>query len=340
MQKEVTIYDIARELNLSPATVSRGLKKNGSVSKATTKRVVDKAELMGYRQNRYASSLRTQSSNTIGVVLHKLNSSFVNSVVAGIEKVITKAGYDMLITHSAESFEKEKANVQNLFHQRVDGLIASLSFTTQNLDHFQLFQDKNIPVIFFDRVDEKSDYTHVVIDNYRAGYLATKHLADQGCSRIMIITSNLDRNVYQQRFRGYKDALFDSGISVPDNYTLLTDLSETSAMDAAIKIIQHKSRPDALFFTNDFEAVVCMRELIRNGIRVPEDIAIVGFNNDMISTMVEPQLSTINYPAVEMGEIAATNLINHLAGTSNIRLTSRITLNSDLIIRQSSLKKK
>ena len=295
---------------------------------------------MGYRHNNFSSSLRNQKTHTIGIVLHELNSNFITSVLAGIEKVTAKAGYNIIITHSGEDYNKEVANVLNLFHKRVDGVIASLSFTSENLDHFKPFFEKKIPVIFFDRVDESSDQTHVIIDNYKCGYVATKHLVDQGCKRIVILTSNLKRNVYNQRHRGYKDALFDSGIEYHKNYVLVKDLSEESAIETAHIILKMKPRPDGLFVTNDFEAAVCMQELKRHGIRVPEDIAIVGFNNDAISKIVDPQLTTINYPGKDMGEITAHYLINSLKGMSSIATTNRIVVKSEFIIRESSMRKK
>ncbi|HOZ76383.1 MAG TPA: LacI family DNA-binding transcriptional regulator [Ferruginibacter sp.] len=340
MSKEVTIYDIAKELKLSAATVSRGLKSSSNIKKSTTKRILDKAEELGYRHNNFASNLRKQKSHTIGVLLHELNSNFITSVLAGIENVTREAGYDIIIAHSGESYDKEIANVTNLFHKRVDGLIASLAFGTKNLDHFKLFFEKKIPVIFFDRVDENSENTHVIIDNNRCGYLATQHLIEQGCKRIVMLTADLKRNVYEQRHRGYKDALYDAGIEYNKNLVMVKDLSEESAIEAAHAILKMKPRPDGLFVTNDFIAAVCMQELKRNGMKVPEDIAIVGFNNDAISKIIEPQLSTIDYPGKDMGEITARNLIGHLKGASNINITNRIIIKSALIVRDSSLRKK
>jgi LacI family transcriptional regulator len=340
LKKEVTIYDIAKKLELSTATVSRGLQDNPTINKNTRKKIQETAKALGYRHNTFASSLRKQKTHTIGVLLHELNSNFITSVLAGIEKVTTEAGYDIIITHSGESYEKEIANANNLFHKRVDGVIASLSFTSKNLNHFQHFFDKNIPVIFFDRVDEDSDQTHVVIDNYRCGYTATQHLIEQNCKRIVLLTANLKRNVYAQRHRGYADALFDADIMYNKDYVFVKDLSEQSAIDAAHEILKMKELPDGLFVTNDFIAAVCMQELKRHGVRVPDDIAIVGFNNDTISKIIEPQLTTINYPGKDMGEITARNLINHLNGLSSLSATNRIIVKSELIVRASSIKNK
>jgi LacI family transcriptional regulator len=338
-KKDITIYDIAQKLGLSSATVSRGLQDNPSINKNTRKKVQQTARELGYRHNTFASSLRKQKTNTIGVIVHELNSNFITSVLAGIEKITTEAGYDLIIAHSSESYEKEAANALNLFHKRVDGLIASLAFNTKGLDHYKTFEEKGIPVIFFDRVEEKSDSTKVIIDNYKCGYQATQHLIEQGCKKIVLVTASLKRNVYAQRHKGYMDALSDHNIPFKKDLVLIKDLSEQCGVEAALQILKMKPLPDGVFITNDFSAAVCMQTLKKNGIKIPADIAVVGFNNDAISKIVEPQLTTIHYPGIDMGEIAARHLINHLRGISNIKHTQTIVVRSELIIRKSSLKK-
>ena len=339
-KKEVTIYDIAQKLELSSATVSRGLQDHPAINKNTRKRIQETARELGYRHNNFASNLRKQKTNTIGVLVHELNSNFITSVLAGIEKVTTEAGYDLIIAHSSESSVKEAANAVNLFHKRVDGLIASLSFDTADLSHYAQFEEKGIPVIFFDRVEEKGESTHVSIDNSKCGYQATQHLIEQGCKRIVLVTASLKRNVYAQRHKGYADALYDNNIPFHKKYVLIKDLSEQCGVEAAMEILKMNPLPDGAFITNDFSAAVCMQTLKEHGVRIPEDIAIVGFNNDAIGKITEPQLSTIDYPGIDMGEIAARNLINHLKGISDIKYTNTIVIRSNLIIRGSSLRKK
>ncbi len=294
---------------------------------------------MGYRSNHFARNLRQQKTHTIGIIVHELNSTFITSVLAGIEKVATEGGYDLMITHSAESRIKEAANANNLFHKRVDGIIASLAFDTTNLDHFKPFEDKSVPVVFFDRVEEGGSHPVVVIDNYKAGYVATQHLVDQGCKRIAHITSSLNRNVYAQRYKAYMDALRDNGLPFDEKLVIMEDLSERSAIECANQLLAMNPMPDGAFITSDFVAAVFMRTLKSKGVRIPEDIAIVGFNNDAIGKLVEPALTTINYPGKELGEIAARNLVNHLSGVSNLQQTKTIIVRSDLIVRQSSLRK-
>ncbi|ANH83872.1 LacI family transcriptional regulator [Niabella ginsenosidivorans] len=338
-EKDVTIYDLANELNISVATVSRALKDDPVVSKKTKKKIFDLAEKMGYRTNLFARNLRTGATRTIGFLVHELNSNFINSVLSGVEKITTEAGYDLIIAHSSESYTKEAANARNLFDKRVDGLIASLSFDTRSTDHFRPFIDKGVPVIFFDRVEKVKDTTVVVIDNYKCGYEATSHLIEQGCKKILHVTSSLSRNVYAERYRGYRDALFDNGISLDEKLVVVNDLSERAGIESAKKMMAIDPLPDGAFITNDFVAAAFIKALKEHGISVPGDVAVVGFNNDAIGHLIEPTLTTINYPGIEMGEVAATALINHLKGVSNISRINTVIINSDLIVRESSLKK-
>lgn len=338
--KEITIYDLAKALNISPATVSRGLKDHPAISHATKKRIQDTAREMGYRSNNFASNLRRQKTNTIGVMVHELNSSFITSVLSGIEKVTTAADYDIIIAHSSEDYKKEVANASNLFHKRVDGLITSLAYNTENLDHFEPFIQKGIPLIFFDRVEPQYPGAKVVIDNMKAGYDVTSHLIQQGCKRIVHIAGSLKRNVYADRLKGYRKALEKNKLAFDESMVIENDLSEVACVEAAKKILQMKPRPDAVFACNDFAAVVIMQALTEQGIRVPQDIAFAGFNNDTIARLSIPKLTTVNYPGIQMGEIAASHLMSHLNGESNIMQTSTVIIKSELIIRDSSLRKK
>lgn len=293
---------------------------------------------MGYRSNRFASNLRRQRSNTIGVIVPRLNSYFMSMVLSGMEKVANDAGYNMLISQSLESVSKEISNTRTMFDSRVDGLLVSLAFDTRDFSHFDPFIRRKIPVIFFDRTLEHQQSTSVVIDNYRAGYDATAHLIGQGCERIVHLTGNLLRNVYSDRLRGYKQALSDHDIPFDEDCIMISDLSEESGLESAKKILQMDQLPDGIFAANDTCAASCMRALKLEKIKIPEDIAVVGFNNAPVSRMIEPNLSTVNYPAREMGKVAVTNLINHLDGTSDIHSTNTIILRSELVIRNSSLK--
>lgn len=338
--KEITIYDLARKLNISIATVSRALKDDPVVSKKTKKKIAELAEEMGYRSNNFARNLRTQRTNTIGVIVPRLNSYFMSTVIAGIENIANNEGYNLIISQSSESAQKEIASAKTMFNNRVDGLLVSLAYDTDDIGHFEAFIKKNIPLIFFDRVEEHKSFTNIQIDNRKAAYEATAHLIKQGRNRIVYITATPKRNVYVHRLEGYKEALASHHLEFKEEYILISNLSQEAGAEAASLIRQMNPLPDAVFVANDNCAVGCMVALKKAGIRIPEDIAFAGFNNDPVSTVVEPNLTTINYPGYEMGQVAARNLINHLNGSSSINSTNTIILRSELVIRESSVGKK
>lgn len=336
--KEVTIYDLARELNISIATVSRALKDDPVVSKKTRKKIFDLANERGYRSNVFARSLRNQRTQTIGVIVPRLNSYFMSTVIAGMESIANASGYNLIISQSSESFEKEKTNARTMFDNRVDGLLVSLAYDTNDIEHFEMFFKRNIPLIFFDRVAEHKNCTNVLIDNRKAAYEATKHLIEQGCKNIVHITATPKRNVYVDRLQGYKHALADHNLPFNEDNIIIGNLSQEAGADAAEKIMKMETRPDGVFVSNDNCAVGCMIALKQAGVKIPADIAFAGFNNDPVSKVIEPNLTTINYPGYEMGEVAARNLINHLTGASPLHSTNKIVLRSELVVRASSLR--
>jgi LacI family transcriptional regulator len=337
-QKEITIYDIAEALDLSPATVSRGLKDHPAIRKDTRKRIFDKAKEMGYQQNLFASNLRRSRSNTIGVIVPRLNSYFMSAVIAGMEKVANAAGYNLIISQSTESKEKELANIKTLYNSRVDGLLVSLAYDSENINHFDLFLNKGIPLIFFDRVFDHPQCTSIVIDNYKAGYEITNHLIRQGSKRIAHITASIKRNVYADRLRGYRDALADHGILYDEKLIFFCNLSELAGAEVTQRILEMDELPNGIFAANDTTAVSCIRTLKQAGIKIPEQITVAGFNNDPLSKVIEPNLTTMNYPGQEMGELAAATLIRKLDTKEGTSLNT-IVLHHNLIVRESSQRK-
>jgi LacI family transcriptional regulator len=341
MQKEITIYDIAKELGVSPTTVSRALNNNPAVNEKTKKKIFDVALESGYQSNVFAANLRKKKTMKIGVIVPRLNSSFQSSVLAGMEKVANESGFNLIISQSLESYEKEVANALTMFNSRVDGLLVSLAGDSQNIDHFNPFLKKGIPLLFYDRITEQNNSTGITIDNIKAAQNATEHLIQQGCKRIVHVIRTIKINVYADRLKGYKYALMENGLAFDPNLILETDLIEEAGEEIVNKILEMDPRPDGLFVSNDSCAASCIRHLKMEGIRIPEDIAVVGFNNETISRLVEPNITTINYPGYEMGEIAMKNLINHLENpkVGILHNANKITLRSELIIRASSKRK-
>jgi LacI family transcriptional regulator len=336
--KETTIYDIAEALSLSPATVSRGLKDHPAIKKDTKKRIQDKAHEMGYQHNLFASSLRRNRTNTIGVIVPRLNSYFMSAVIAGMEKIANDAGYNLVISQSLESVKKEIMNVRTMFNSRVDGLLVSAAYDTEDISHFEIFLNKKIPLIFFDRVLDHPQCTSIVIDNYKAGYEVTEHLVQQGCRRIVHITASLKRNVYADRLRGYTQALADNGIDFDESLVFYNNLSDFAGIEVADAIKKMANRPDGIFSSNDACAVSCIRELKNAGIKIPTDIAVAGFNNDPLSKVIEPNLTSVDYPGQEMGEAAASILIRRLDKREGASLNTMV-LRHQLIVRESSRRK-
>jgi LacI family transcriptional regulator len=339
-EKEITIYDIAKKLNVSAATVSRALKDHPRVNKNTKKMIVKAAEEMGYRSNSFASNLRRKNSNIIGVIVPRLNSSFMSDVIAGMEKVVNDNNYNLIISQSMETMKKEMSNAKAMLNNRVDGLLVSLAYDTTNVDHFEPFIKRNIPVIFFDRVFEHDRYPQICIDNYKAAYDITNHLIEQGCKKVVHITGNQLRNVYAERLRGYRKALETHQIAFDEQLVIINDLSAGASAAAAEAILTMPDRPDGIFAANDVSAVSCIQVLKKAGIKIPGDIAIAGFNNDPGACVIEPNLTTVNYKGYEMGEVAANLLINHLVNKNDLQQTHSVILRSELIIRESSARKK
>ena len=337
--KEVTIYDIAKALNLSASTVSRGLRGHSSIRKDTRKRIHDAAMAMGYQKNAFARNLRKNRSNTIGVILPRLNSNFQSSVVAGIEKEANQKSLNLIISQSQESFEKERANIATMFNSRVDGLLISLAYDTANLAHLSMFLDKGIPVVFYDRVMDQKDCacTRVVIDNEQAAYEAVSHLIEQGYKRILLLAGDLRSKVYQDRYLGYKRALAEHHIPFSPEWCLEDRLDEGSGRRTVQHMLRMKERPDGIFTANDTSAVAVISRLREQGLKVPEDVGVVGFNNVTISRIFDPALTTVHYPGEEMGEVAASTLIDMIDRDKAI-IPKTIVLQHKLVIRKSSVR--
>lgn len=338
MEKEITIYDLAKILAISPATVSRALNDHPAINAKTKSLIAEKAAELGYRSNTFASHLRTRKTNTLGVIVPRLNSNFMSTVLAGMEEVANNFGYNLLISQSLESEIKEQANARTMFNSRVDGLLVSVAYDTESFEHFSTFISRNIPVLFFDRVMDHPQCGTVVIDNEQAGYDATRHLLDQGCRRIMHVTGDTRRNVYAHRLEGFKRALAGQNLPLDNQLILQTDLSQEAGRMVAAQIDQMQEKPDGLFIANDLCAAVCMQALKEMGQQVPADIAIVGFNNDPVSQVVSPQLTTVYYPGYQMGKTAMTTMIGQLTGTKSLDNSEAIILRSELIIRRSSIR--
>jgi len=297
---------------------------------------LDAANEMGYYTNSFASNLRNKRSNIIGVIVPRLNSVFMSQVIAGIEKEVSSANYTLIISQSLESMKKEVSSAGAMFGNRIDGLLVSLAQDTINTDHFDNFIKRGTPVIFFDRVYEDKKYPAIHIDNYKAAYEITSHLIKQGCKRIVHLTGQL-QSVYTDRFNGYQQALLDHGIAYDENLLLINGLIAIDGVEAGEEILKMDPLPDAVFAANDQCAVACMQTIKKGGLKIPEDIAFAGFNNDPLCCIIEPNLTTINYKGYEMGQASAQLLMDLMYHNGN-RSSENLVLEHNLIVRESSIK--
>ena len=337
-KKEVTIYDIAEELNVSATTVSRALNDHFSIGKETTLAVKKLAKEMGYRPNIIASGLRKNKTNAIGVIVSWIHRPFISSLISGIEEVADKAGYNVIISQSCDSFEKEITKAQTLYASRVDGLIVSLAMDTRNYEHFAPFQQNDIPLVFVDRVSFEMETDRVIINNFDAAFSATEHLISMGCKRIAHFAGAQHRNIYKERQDGYIHALKKHNLPIDQNLILHSKLSMEEGRKGTEYLLQLADPPDAIFSANDSAAVSAIQCAKEKGVKVPEALAVVGFNNDGISSIVEPSLTTISHPAIDMGKIAAQQVLKHKKDKDVVQ-SETIVLKTGLIVRESSMRK-
>lgn len=275
-------------------------------------------------------------SGTIGVILPKINSAFLTSVITGMEKYANDNGFNLIIMQSLESATKETEGLKSLQKAGVDGIMASLASDTKNADHFTKLAKKGLPILFFDRVIENTGIPCVTIDNKQAAFEVTQHLISRGCKKIVHITGNLERNIYVDRLTGYKEAILFNQMEFDPGLVFVTQPGMEAGNRIALLILEMQQRPDAVFAVNDITAISCMKTLKKNGIIIPDQIAIAGFNNDPISLLVEPNITTVNYPGFNMGLRAAQIMINHLKGLSKIETREDNIIRTDLVIRAST----
>ncbi len=336
-KKRVTIYDLALKLGISPTTVSRALRGHQGISKETKMMVRKLADEMEYRPNSIASSLRTKRTNIIGVLVPQINRAFMATFISGIEEVANKAGYNVLIAQSMDDQSKEIESANSLLSSSVDGVVVSLAMNTESYDHIQLFLDHHIPLVLADRVIDDMDVDKVVVDNFDAAFKVTKYLIETGHKRIAHLAGSRKRNVYRDRKEGYLAALKAHKIKFDENLLIYSDLSEKAGVETVRKLMNLSNPPQAIFAANDTAAVSALMHLKELGFEIPEQISVVGFNNDPIASIVEPRLSTVEHPALEIGQTAAQHLIKRISSDADVELPNRtIVLKTSLLVGRSS----
>lgn len=333
----VTIKDIARELDISVSTVSRALADNPLVKLTTREAVKELAKKYHYTPNFTALSLRSNKTQTVGIIIPQLVHEFFSLVIRGIEDYAYSNGYNVLISSTHESYEREVMDTKALINGRVDGLLACVSKETNDFSHFQEFQDRNLPLVFFDCICEDIESSKVVLDDFDAGYKATRHLIEQGCRKIAYVGGPYNLPVYKDRFEGYLAGLKESGIEANDNWVLHCNTGDFEDGKQSTDQLIRKKEIDGLFAGTDMLAIGAMKNLKAEGLNIPQDVAVVGFSNWIISSLYEPSLTTMSQPGYEMGQKAAEIIIDQITGKETKAET--FVLQSELIVRESSMRK-
>jgi len=333
----VTIKLIADKLGISASTVSRALKDHPDISEATKKAVKDLASQLHYKPNAIALSLLNRQSKIIGVIIPEIVHHFFSLVISGIEEVAYNEGYGVMIFQSNESYEREVLNTKALSVTMVDGLLVSVSKETKNFDHLQDLQDRGFPLVFFDRVCNEIQADKVIVDDMEGAYVATKHLIENGCRKISFFSGPQHLLIVQNRLSGYRKALEEANIEIEENLIFDCDTFE-EALVITQKIVQSDNRPDGIFAVNDLTAIGAMLGVKRSGLRVPEDIAIVGFTNSQIANITDPALSSIEQKGFEMGVEAAKLLLRRLDRKNEDFPPVTKILKTKLIARSSSIR--
>ncbi len=333
---QVTIKDIARELGISPSTVSKALKDHPDINSETKKKVQELAKRLKYKPNLVALSLLESQTKTIGLIIPQVVHHFFSSVISGIEDVLDEKGYFLMVCQSNESYEKEVKNAFALLSSRVDGILASVSKETTDFSHFENLIESNIPVVFFDRYPELIEADCVLINDMEASFMATEHLIKQGCKRIAHFGTFQHLRIGQERKEGYRKALEKYKVPFNENMVFLCDTREQAVIKAK-ELMESVNKPDGIFAVNDRTALGAMEGVKEAGYSVPGDIAIMGFTNEYFSTICDPTLSTIEQPGFEMGRKAASMILERLHSDTEVPPRKEI-IPTRLIIRKSTLR--
>jgi DNA-binding LacI/PurR family transcriptional regulator len=332
--KHATIIDIAKKLGISPSTVSRALSDHPDIKKETKAQVKKTAKELRYSPNQMAQSLKNNRTTTIGVIVPEIKHDFFSSAISGIEEVAYKSGYTIILCQSNESYEREVLNANLLINYRVAGVVVSISQNTKDGEHFNDLLRRKIPLVFFDRVCNDVIASKVVIDDYRSAFDAVTYLVGKGYKTIAHFAGPKELNICKKRWNGYVDAIKPLQLQSSNGWVRYGGLHEQDGYASMDYLIKENKIPDAIFAVNDPVAIGAFQRIKEAGLKIPDDVAIMGFSNNKITSLVEPQLTTVDQPSFEMGKKSAEILIGIIEGI--VKETKTLVLDTKLIIRGST----
>lgn len=332
-----TLRDIARKLNISVSTVSRALGGSPDINKDTRKAVVEMARQLNYEPNQVAQNLRKNKTSTLGIIIPDVATHFFSANLSGIQEVAARKGYKVMICQSNESYQEEISNIHTLVSSRVDGLIISLSKETSDYDHLKTLYARGIPMVLFDRVCDEIDTSRIMVDDRDGAFRATEHLIQMGCRRIAHLSGPENLSISRNRLQGYLEALKHYKIPVQGELVQHSSLTEEDLMSRVNALLDLPNPPDAIFAINDPAAIQAMLVIKQRGLRIPEDVALVGFNDEPVTALVDPSITTIAQPAYQMGQLAARHVLEQINKPDEF-IPQKVVLKTELIIRNSSKK--
>jgi LacI family transcriptional regulator len=330
----VTIKDIAKELGISPSTVSKALKGHPDISLSTKKAVKDLVIKWNYKPDPIALSLKSGSSKTIGVIVPEIVHYFFSTVISGIEDLAYDSGYHVMFCQSNELYEREVKAVETLLSSRVDGILVSVSKSSYEYSHFRKIIDSGIPLVFFDRVCEEIETDRVIVDDEAGAFRAVMHLLDSGCRNIVHLAAPSNLLIGKKRLEGYKSALGERQMKINDRNIINCD-SAGDAEKIIPGLLKRTDRPDGIFAVNDLTAAAAMKIIKKAGFRIPDDIAVVGFTSGMISDLTDPPLSSVEQHGYEIGREAVSLMMERIERKDAFPFRTT-TIKTELVIKGSS----
>lgn len=313
INKKNSIQDIAAALQLSPATISRVLNNHPHVHESTRSKVMTMVEQVGYKRNIMASGLRTNKTNTIGLIVPRISMFVHTEITTTIQNGLHAHGYNLIICQSNDSLEMEKDLTRTLYASRVDAVIVACTLFTDDFSHFDILTQNNIPVLFYDRVPV-NPYPACIIkgDDFRGAYLATSHLIELGSRRIAYISGPMGCNIYIDRYAGFEKAMRQHKVSVEKDWLFFHELTVDNARKDLHRLFARKPYPDAILAANDLTALAVLSFAKEHGIAVPQELRIVGYSNDPRSSIVTPAITTVEQFPGRIGSVIVSELLKIL----------------------------
>ena len=339
MKKKTTILDIASKLGITPSAVSKAFNNHPRISSETKKAVIEMGESLGYKPNYMATGLRKGKSGLVGMLVPGIHYSFFATAIKGAEEILSQHGYNVLIAQSKDSYEVEKKQLEGFLRAQVEGIISSVAMNSKTYEHYRVIAE-DTPLVLFDRTYDDENISTVTIDDFGGAVKAVDHLVEMGYKKIAHIAGYNHVLPFKKRIEGYKSALAKHGLTFRKDFIFQCAPNNDEGTQVANKLLDMENPPDAIFASSDYLAYGAIKAIMDRGLKIPEDIGVVGFSNEEFSSRVSPSITTIDQFSEVMGSTAARSLIVQLSSDNQKEaVPQRHILTPKLIVRNSSLRK-